>query len=71
MSNFWLKKDALIKVHKSIDDKAMDCWAMNQTFGEFLDSLTKEELDYLGSFKIKDFAADPFDPSFGLELNTK
>lgn len=71
MSNYWLDKDALMKLHKSIDDKAMDCWALNQTFKEFLDSLTKEEMDYLGSFKIKDFTADPIDPSFGIELNTK
>ena len=71
MSNYWLNKDALAKVHKSIDAKAMDCWAQDKTFGQFLESLTKEEMDYLGSFKIKDFVADPAEPSFGIELNTK
>jgi len=66
--NFWIKKANQKNLHLSIDQKAMDCWSMDQDLGAFLQKLTKEELDYFHSFKLKDFAGDPDEPSFGFEI---
>lgn len=66
--NYWIKKGTQKKLHLEIDRKAMDCWSTDDNFGSFLKSLTKEEMDYLQEFKIKDFLGDPNEPSFGFEL---
>jgi hypothetical protein len=68
MSNFWIKKDEMRKLHASLDSKAMDCWSKDETFGDFIKSLTKDELDFLHKFRIKDFSGDLNIPSIGIEL---
>ena len=66
--NHWIRKSMQRKLHLSIDNKAMECWSKDKDFGEFIASLTKEEVKYLMSFKMKDFAGDPDEPSFGFEM---
>jgi len=68
MSNFWVKKGNEKKLHISLDSKAMDCWSKDETFGDFLNSLTQEEKDFFYSFRIQNFSGDFNVPNIGIEL---
>lgn len=68
MSNMWVDSAERRKRHHRIENKAFDAWSEGASFGDFLDSLSEDEVLYLRGFSIRDFASDPNEPSFGVEI---
>lgn len=68
MGNMWVESADRRKRHRAIEIKAFDAWSADVKFGDFLDSLTKDEVLYLRGFSMRDFASDPDEPSFGFEI---
>jgi hypothetical protein len=58
MKNYWLGLLNRREIFKEIDEKIVDAWADDKTFGDLLDSLTKEEKDVFLSLRITDCGAE-------------
>lgn len=66
--NHWLISANKKKVFHEIDATGIDVWTEGGTFGDFIDSLNKEQMDMLMSLRIRDFISDPDEFSFGIEI---
>lgn len=68
MNNHWLNSAKKKQIYKEIDDIAMDVWGDDGTFGDLIAALNDEQTDFLMNMLLKDFAGDPDDMSFGIEV---
>ena len=68
MNNHWLQISDKKRLYKEIDELAMEVWSEDGTFGDLLSVLSTEQSDFLMGMLLKDFAGDPDDMSFGLDL---
>ena len=53
---------------KEIDEIALDVWSEDGTLGDLIAALSDEQTNYLMSMMISDFATEPDDFKFGLEI---
>lgn len=68
MNNHWLDLIEKKRMFREIDEIGMEMYATGMTFGDFLDILDEEQLEFLRSMSVNEWLTDFDEFAFAMDV---